>query len=1239
MPQQTVKLRALLQAGSCLSYKAPSLAKYSKPLKAQLSDHYGIRRDEPEQVKDIDLVVLLFNRLNKFQSAISSITPKLFTDDEVSVISGIFQEEQASAGTSLLFSSTYLSSFDHILNLQSAMKKVTCFCSSRCLSAIHEQLRIDCADLIDRQQDSIPIFGSQDSRTIHELGDMLSNWGIYHMLAIDGDTLTSNTRHPRFTTLSEVEQDSLLSLVSLIKQLVDIILPDQTSCLDVQAGTSDLARTARLTKTFNPRLSLQTMLLPSLFTPLVAGLIKMKLDPTMLVSQWADQKLEDLLNLVDPKKLFSTLLSLSSSPSRKPLRSSSAIAFCTEVSKVLSKRLLRSAGVRGFLQAVMTHDYDEDEYDELSIPSGNGSVGEGLPNFHSTSATLNRMDSIARILCTSPQSLDSDDYFKHIAGSLLQVIAPDFQPGGLLVTCTPSNDTSKLPVFKKNNPRPNRVIKAACHVLSQIILTQPKFYRQHLGPILHSNFIPFHGYQSSSSNENPDSHLASTEDGDFDPIVVRASEISQSIGVLTILVLNSNPSEALISALILPILPQILSLWLYLRQSRSEPHLREEIDALMAVWVKLCPVEQVVEVIRRCIRELEVGRELNLVHVEGRKGWRYWSRNEGGESCIRIASDMSAFNASQDIYQIKPDPDGVADWLAGLKHEKLNSKLLIRWLDELDLLRHKEGLVEARMSLFRMQMVLKMIEKLDSSIVQDPSQILGFIKHSFSSLSDMGKEETTTPLRSLSSKKTLGGLGREVNINLPSSLGFLQAEQTEQSEPNYVNELEEEAEEEEADNSLILTGLTLLLTVLEANTSFDEQSSASLDIISEKLDYIILRCTNVRPEVNELSLKCRIMLSVRNALTQVDQLSEPHKPSNSSSAPQQLRKQILSKYEEGLKLVEDPCLPIRAQGITTLKSIICTHAKTAEYADLMGTLAPKVLDILLKMIEEEDSFIYLNAIKAISELAEQFSGLICAKLNKLYALDTFMNQTTKVPLPTDDQQGTLQLDKRLRIGEAMVQIVQRAGEALPIYLVHFLPSLLFVLSSKDFPACLRWSALTILTTCVESSMKAMLPYISDLMDSCLMILSLESRPASNLIPRTESLEEDVTKTDDANKQNIVKPISEDLDTFEDSEDEGKSKPQQPSGSRTTFRQSRPPEETARPLSKDSDHPTLRRAAVMFLLSSLSTTNVNQISESWRREYLLKSIRVLNYVKLIDPDALVQYQAGEALENLKDVNLG
>lgn len=123
-------------------------------------------------------------------------------------------------------------------------------------------------------------------------------------------------------------------------------------------------------------------------------------------------------------------------------------------------------------------------------------------------------------------------------------------------------------------------------------------------------------------------------------------------------------------------------------------------------------------------------------------------------------------------------------------------------------------------------------------------------------------------------------------------------------------------------------------------------------------------------------------------------------------------------------------------------------------------------------------------------------------------------------------------------------------------------------------------------------MGSMLPYISDLIETCLMILSLESDKQSI---SQEKDEEDETEASSAEKK--LKS-----------------------------------EETKLPTSKLSGHPALRRSAVRFLWISLSSDQHGRL----KREYLQKTLRVLKYVNLVDADALVRYQAGEVIDNFENL---
>ncbi|KAI8451684.1 hypothetical protein BY996DRAFT_6513461 [Phakopsora pachyrhizi] len=98
-----------------------------------------------------------------------------------------------------------------------------------------------------------------------------------------------------------------------------------------------------------------------------------------------------------------------------------------------------------------------------------------------------------------------------------------------------------------------------------------------------------------------------------------------------------------------------------------------------------------------------------------------------------------------------------------------------------------------------------------------------------------------------------------------------------------------------------------------------------------------------------------------------------------------------------------------------------------------------VIELILKMIKEEDSFVYLNPIKAFfCKLTEKYPGEICDWLNLIYESlkDQYVDREKAASkLENDNGNDVIEWDKRLinkklRVEEAMVLIIQRAGKSI-----------------------------------------------------------------------------------------------------------------------------------------------------------------------------------------------------------------
>lgn len=166
----------------------------------------------------------------------------------------------------------------------------------------------------------------------------------------------------------------------------------------------------------------------------------------------------------------------------------------------------------------------------------------------------------------------------------------------------------------------------------------------------------------------------------------------------------------------------------------------------------------------------------------------------------------------------------------------------------------------------------------------------------------------------------------------------------------------------------------------------------------------------------------------------------PTRLSDSSSAtadaPKKSEMEIeMEKYASALAALQDSLLPVRAHGLHILremilaKSVVLTKSSGGDGAERELDHA---LDIFVQHVQEPDSFIYLNAVKGLAALTDAHGPEILTKLMKIYS----------------NENGKQQLDTRLRIGEALVQTVQRCGEALGGYVDALLPGLYKVMNTK-----------------------------------------------------------------------------------------------------------------------------------------------------------------------------------------------
>lgn len=153
------------------------------------------------------------------------------------------------------------------------------------------------------------------------------------------------------------------------------------------------------------------------------------------------------------------------------------------------------------------------------------------------------------------------------------------------------------------------------------------------------------------------------------------------------------------------------------------------------------------------------------------------------------------------------------------------------------------------------------------------------------------------------------------------------------------------------------------------------------------------------------------LLEVRSSVERV--FNTPASDSNSYESSR-------NQFKEAADLLQDPILPIKAQGIDVLKRLIKSDPDRVD-----PVVWPEITGLLLNAIGNDDSFIYQRAVQCITELclvSPHTQGVgIARDLVKLYS-----DKPEAILVPTD-------LDRRLRYGEVLDGLVEASGAALALY--------------------------------------------------------------------------------------------------------------------------------------------------------------------------------------------------------------
>ncbi|KAG8764949.1 hypothetical protein FRC20_008626 [Serendipita sp. 405] len=164
-------------------------------------------------------------------------------------------------------------------------------------------------------------------------------------------------------------------------------------------------------------------------------------------------------------------------------------------------------------------------------------------------------------------------------------------------------------------------------------------------------------------------------------------------------------------------------------------------------------------------------------------------------------------------------------------------------------------------------------------------------------------------------------------------------------------------------------------------------------------------------------------------------------------------------------------------------------SSSAEVID--SALVPAILDIFVNSVQNEDSFLFLNAVQGLVAAAQRFGRDVFKRLIEIYS----------TPERVGGGMSKQELDVKLRVGEALGEIVGRCGQAPGGYVDLLLPSIFTTIRNRDVPTTLRTSCISIASRAVETAPLVMSQFTGELSSAMLDILELEHAVAVEPIRR------------------------------------------------------------------------------------------------------------------------------------------
>ncbi|TPX35374.1 hypothetical protein SmJEL517_g02362 [Synchytrium microbalum] len=269
-----------------------------------------------------------------------------------------------------------------------------------------------------------------------------------------------------------------------------------------------------------------------------------------------------------------------------------------------------------------------------------------------------------------------------------------------------------------------------------------------------------------------------------------------------------------------------------------------------------------------------------------------------------------------------------------------------------------------------------------------------------------------------------------------------------------------------SDTELVSMGLALLMSLLAGQGSdaivLDGKTAGELLVLLRTVynqhpldsDLVTDEDGETKKEIRNMITELRLLILAKREIdVQASLMAE-----SSSEAV----------FVEAMQEIRNDLIPLRARGMNLLRHLILSR-------DSVGDIKFDIIaGVFLDFLSHDDSFLYLNAIKGISALT-----------------DVYPNRSLVFMMKRYQAENTYTLHYRLRMGEAILQTIQRMGDVFPKYGSEILHGILLVL--HDEQAEMRSSAISLIGQIGETCSWGLLPFIYQILDYFSNALRIEAR--------------------------------------------------------------------------------------------------------------------------------------------------